>query len=254
VRSPSGGVIVVIPTYNEVETIEAVVSGVTSHGYRVLVVDDASPYGTGRLADDLSALHDLVSVLHRPAKVGLGQAYAAGFAVALEDSPAVVCGMDADLSHDPARLPALVAAIEAGADVVIGSRMVPGGAIVHWPAGRRALSRWGNRYARVMLGIPTRDLTSGFRAFRSSAIEVLDPASCLANGYGFQVEMAWRAHRAGLEVVEVPITFRDREAGESKLSGKIVVEAMWLVTRWGLGRLIPGKRRRTSTGSRHDGE
>jgi dolichol-phosphate mannosyltransferase len=231
-------VIVVLPTYNEIGTLEAVVDGITAHGYRLLIVDDASPDGTGALADELSRSDPLVSVLHRPAKAGLGPAYAAGFAAALATGPEIVCQMDADLSHDPAQLPDLVAAVMAGADLAIGSRLVPGGAIVDWPRWRRWLSRWGNRYARFALGIPHRDLTSGFRAYRSDTFAVLDPGSCLANGYSFIIELAWRAHAGGLKIVEVPITFTERRSGASKLGGGIVAEAMWLVTRWGIARRL----------------
>jgi dolichol-phosphate mannosyltransferase len=231
-----GTVIVVLPTYNEIGSLQAVAAGVTAHGYRLLIVDDDSPDGTGALADELSRRDPLVSVLHRTAKEGLGPAYAAGFAAALATGPEVVCQMDADLSHDPAQLPDLVAAVAAGADLAIGSRLVPGGEIVDWPRWRRMLSRWGNRYARFALGIPHRDLTSGFRAYRPGAFAVLDPASCLANGYGFMIELAWRAHAGGLTMVEVPITFTERRSGSSKLGSRIVAEAMWRVTWWGLTR------------------
>jgi dolichol-phosphate mannosyltransferase len=231
-------VTVVIPTYNERLTLPAVTGAVTAHGYRVLVVDDASPDGTGRVADAIAAGNTLVSVLHRPGKQGLGPAYAAGMARALDGGPEVVCQMDADLSHDPAALPGLVAAIAAGNDMALGSRLVPGGTTVDWPLRRRVLSRMGNRYARIALGIPHRDVTTGFRAFRSAALRALDPGSCLANGYIFQVEMAWRAHRAGMQVAEVPIVFTDRAAGSSKMGLGIVAEAMWLVTRWGTARIF----------------
>lgn len=239
-----GRVTVVLPTYNEIGALEAAAVGVISHGYRVLVVDDASPDGTGILANQLAAQHYLIDVLHRDEKQGLGPAYAAGFEVALAAGAEVVCEMDADLSHDPAYLPDLVAAIESGADVAIGSRLVPGGGVSNWALWRRTLSRWGNLYARTMLGIPTRDATSGFRAFTAEAVQRLDPASCLANGYGFQIEMAWRAHRADMKVVEVPFIFVERTHGKSKLSGQIVIEAMWLVTRWGIARLL-GRSRAT---------
>lgn len=240
---PSGpidpaAVTVVIPTYNERLTLPGVTGAVTAHGYRVLVVDDGSPDGTGDLADAIAAGNTLVSVLHRPDKRGLGPAYAAGMAQALEQGPEIVCQMDADLSHDPTALPGLVAAVASGADVALGSRLVPGGATVDWPLRRRMLSRMGNRYARMALGIPQHDITTGFRAFRAGALRVLDPGSCLANGYIFQVEMAWRAHRAGMEITEVPIVFTDRAAGSSKMGLRIVTEAMWLVTRWGAARLL----------------
>jgi dolichol-phosphate mannosyltransferase len=229
---------VVVPTYNEVDNLTQVVTGVIRHGYRMLVVDDASPDGTGELADRLAAEHPEVAVLHRGEKQGLGPAYAAGFVAALDSGAEIVCEMDADLSHDPARLPALVEAVRGGADLALGSRFVPGGEIVDWPARRRFLSRWGNRYARIMLGTSIHDMTGGFRAFRAEALRRLDPETCNAAGYTFQVEMAWRAHRAGMEIVEVPITFRERQRGDSKLNREIVLEAMWLVTRWGLRRVF----------------
>ncbi len=231
-------VTVVIPTYNERANITGLIAAVTAHGYRVLVVDDNSPDGTGRVADDIAAGNAAVSVLHRPGKGGLGPAYAAGMSRALASAPAVVCQMDADLSHDPGALPALVGAVAGGADVALGSRLVPGGGTVDWPLRRRMLSSLGNRYARFALGVPQRDITTGFRAFRADALRRLDPGSCLANGYIFQVEMAWRAHRAKMEVVEIPIVFTDRSQGSSKMGLGIVLEAMWLVTRWGLGRIV----------------
>ncbi|HSM02177.1 MAG TPA: polyprenol monophosphomannose synthase [Acidimicrobiia bacterium] len=231
-------VTVIVPTYNEIESLEDAAAGVLAHGYRLLVVDDGSPDGTGRLADGLAREHPSITVLHRDQKRGLGTAYAEGFEMALDAGADILCEMDADLSHDPAVLPQLVAAVEAGADLAIGSRMVEGGSVSNWSLPRRMLSRWGNRYARAMLGVPTRDLTSGFRAFRAAALRRLDPGSCLANGYGFQIEMAWRAHRAGMTVTEVPFTFVERTHGKSKLSGRITLEAMWLVTRWGVERLL----------------
>jgi dolichol-phosphate mannosyltransferase len=231
-------VTVIVPTYNEIGSLEDAALGAISHGYRLLVVDDGSRDGTGRLADALSRDHPSVSVLHRSHKQGLGSAYVEGFQTALDAGAEILCEMDADLSHDPAVLPSLVAAVEAGADLAIASRMVAGGGVSNWSMWRQTLSRWGNGYARGMLGVPTRDLTSGFRAFRASALRQLDPGSCLANGYAFQIEMAWRAHRAGMTVAEVPFTFVERTHGRSKLSGRITFEAMWLVTRWGLRRLL----------------
>lgn len=231
--------LVVIPTYNEVENIELIVRAVRRHGYAVLIVDDASPDGTGDIADDLAkAEPDKVAVLHRSAKNGLGPAYTAGFDWGLAHGATVLCEMDADFSHDPDALPALIDAVQAGADVVIGSRYVPGGGVENWPWHRRALSRFGNLYARFMLGTRIKDMTAGFRAFSAAALDVLEPKSCDAAGYGFQVEMAWRASLADLKLAEVPITFRDRERGESKMDTKIAVEAMVLVTKWGLGRLV----------------
>ncbi len=212
-------------------------AAISSQGYRVLVVDDSSPDGTGVLADEMAERDPLVSVLHREEKQGLGPAYAAGFDRALREGAEVVVEMDADFSHDPADIPRLIEAVNRGADVAIGSRYVPGGSTPDWPVHRRLISRGGNLYARIMLGIPTRDSTAGFRAFRAESLRSLPYRSAEASGYGFQVEMALRAHQQGLAVVEVPITFRDRTRGTSKMGTGIVIEAMKLVTVWGLQRL-----------------
>jgi dolichol-phosphate mannosyltransferase len=230
--------LVVIPTYNEHLTLREVVARVLAApvDVDVLVVDDASPDGTGRIADELAADQPLLDVVHRPGKQGLGPAYAAGFDRALERGAEVVVEIDADFSHDPSDVPRLVEAVEAGADLAIGSRYVPGGATPDWPLPRRLISRGGNTYARVMLGIPIHDATAGFRAFRSAALRRLPYAEAEASGYGFQVEMAWRAIEAGLDVREVPIVFRDRRVGQSKMGSDIVLEAMRLVTRWGIER------------------
>ena len=231
--------LVVLPTYNEVENLDLIVAAVLEHGLRILVVDDNSPDGTGEAADRLVADHPgRVTVLHRTQKQGLGPAYAAGFQSGLAGGADILLEMDADFSHDPAVLPELVAAIEAGADVAIGSRYCPGGGVADWPWHRRALSRFGNIYAGFMLGSPIKDMTAGYRAFAADALRRLQPETCNAAGYGFQVEMAWRASLADMQVVEVPITFRDRERGESKMDTKIAVEAMALVTKWGLGRVF----------------
>jgi len=230
-------VTVVVPTYNERENLSDLTQAVTDLGYEVLVVDDASPDGTGEIADALSRDNHLISVLHRTAKEGLGPAYAAAFDHLLEGDAEVIIEMDADFSHDPADLPRLVAAIEEGAELVIGSRYVPGGSTPDWPAHRRFISRAGNLYARVMLGTPIHDATAGFRAFTRAALTRLPYREAEASGYGFQVEMAWRAHQLGLSIVEVPISFKDRTRGTSKMGLRIVAEAMWLVTIWGLGRL-----------------
>jgi len=225
-------VIVVVPTYNESENIEAIARAVRVHGYRLLVVDDDSPDGTGGIADRLATADAGIAVLHRSRKAGLGKAYAAGFEQALASGGEVLCEMDADFSHDPADLPRLVGAIEAGADLAIGSRYVQGGGAVDWPWYRRAISKGGNLYASLMLGIDVRDATAGYRAFRAEAIRRLEPETCEASGYAFQVEIAWRAERAGLTIVEVPIAFRDRAVGTSKMSPRIALEAMRLVTQW----------------------
>jgi dolichol-phosphate mannosyltransferase len=227
-------VLVIIPTFNECDNIADITSAVRLHGYDVLIVDDNSPDGTGAIADDLAGTDDGVHVLHRMHKEGLGPAYAAGFARGLELGAEILCEIDADFSHDPDALPSLVGAIEGGADLAIGSRYVAGGRSEGWPWYREAISRGGNNYASTMLGLDVKDATAGFRAFRDTTLRKIDPSTCESSGYGFQVEMAWRTESAGLHIVEVPITFRDRRAGESKMSARIALEAMWLVTRWGL--------------------
>jgi dolichol-phosphate mannosyltransferase len=237
---------VVIPTYNERENIPHLIGALRLAGHRVLVVDDGSPDGTGAVVDELAADDSFVDVIHRTEKAGLGPAYGAGFRKALDAGAAVVVEMDADFSHNPNDLPRLVAAVSEGADVVIGSRYVPGGSTPDWPLVRRLISRSGNIYARIMLGIRINDATAGFRAFRATALARLPFPEAEASGYAFQVEMAYYAVRAGLAVREVPITFRDREHGTSKMSMRIVVEAMWLVTVWGfqrMGRKLPFGRR-----------
>jgi dolichol-phosphate mannosyltransferase len=235
-------VTVALPTYNELENLPLITPEIVAFGYRLLIIDDNSPDGTGRLADSLAADLSEVTVLHREAKEGLGPAYAAGFDRALGDGAEIVIEMDADFSHDPADLPRLVAEIEDGADVAIGSRYVPGGSTPDWPRIRQLISRGGNLYARAMLGIPIRDATAGFRAYTADALRRLRYRDAEASGYGFQVEMAWRAHGAGMKVVEVPISFRDRQRGTSKMGAPIVLEAMFLVTMWGLRRLFGSSR------------
>lgn len=235
-------VTVTLPTYNEIENLPHIVPEIVAHGYRLLIIDDSSPDGTGRLADSLAADLEEVSVLHRTEKAGLGPAYAAGFDRALADGADVIVEMDADFSHNPADLPRLVAAIADGADLAIGSRYVPGGSTPDWPAIRQLISKGGNFYARKMLGIPIRDATAGFRAYTASALSRLPYRDAEASGYGFQVEMAWRAHEAGMKIVEVPISFRDRTRGTSKMGLSIVIEAMRLVTVWGLGRRFGSSR------------
>lgn len=230
-------VTVVVPTFNERENLPDLVPAVVGHGYRLMIVDDASPDGTGEMADAMAANEARVSVLHRERKEGLGPAYADGFDRAIADGAGVIIEMDADFSHDPADLPRLVDAIESGADLAIGSRYVPGGATPDWPLARRLISRGGNFYARTMLGIRVRDATAGFRAYRSEALRKLPYREAQASGYGFQVEMAWRAVNAGLNVVEVPISFKDRTRGASKMNSAIVTEAMRLVTVWGIWRM-----------------
>jgi len=231
-------VLVIVPTYNESENIRQIARAVRTHGYDLLVVDDGSPDGTGRIADELADADTGVHVLHRKTKQGLGPAYAAGFEYGLELGAEILCEMDADFSHDPNDLPRLVAAVEGGADLAIGSRYVPGGGTEGWPWFRRAISRGGNVYASMMLGIKVKDATAGFRAFRDTTIRKIEPSSCQASGYGFQIEMAWRTEEAGLGIVEVPIIFKDRVLGESKMDRAIAVEAVSLITRWGIARLF----------------
>ncbi len=236
-------VTVVIPTYNEVANLPLIAEAVTDLGYRLLIVDDGSPDGTGDLADRIAEASTLVSVLHRPSKQGLGPAYAQAFGQLIESGRAeCIVQMDADFSHDPTAIPSLVEAVDSGADLAIGSRYVPGGSMPDWPLARRLISRGGNVYAGLLLGLGVKDATAGFRCWRTSSLQRLAFATAEASGYGFQVEMAWMAQRAGLTIVEVPITFRDRTRGSSKMNGAIVAEAMRLVTQWGMGRLF-GRRR-----------
>jgi dolichol-phosphate mannosyltransferase len=228
-------VLVVIPTYNEVQTLPVVLDRVhrAVPSAHVLVTDDASPDGTGALADERADADPRVWVLHRPGKAGLGAAYRAGFAWGLERGYRVLVEMDADGSHPPEALPRLLHPLT-WADVVIGSRYVAGGSVVNWPARRLWLSRGGNTYTRLALGLPVQDTTAGFRAFRAEALERIGYADVESQGYCFQVDMTRRAVREGLVVVEVPITFVERTVGESKMSSGIVREALWRVTQWGL--------------------
>lgn len=229
--------VVVLPTYNEIGSLESIVTGIVRHDARVLIVDDASPDGTGDLADDLAGRIPAVSVLHRLRKSGLGRAYAAGFERALASGTDVVCEMDADGSHDPAHLPRLLGAVLDGAGLAIGSRFVAGGEFVGVSMRRRVLSRAGNLYSRLALGLPVRDATSGFRAYDSGVLRAVMTKPPVADGYAFQIEMAWRAHRAGARIDEVPIAFRGRTHGRSKMELSTITEAFGLVSRWGLSRL-----------------
>ncbi len=228
--------LVILPTYQEAENIADVLHQIraAAPSVDVLVVDDGSPDGTGDLAEEAAVSLGRVSVLRRPSKGGLGPAYLAGFAWGLERDHDVLLEMDADLSHDPLELPRLLGAIASGADLVIGSRYVPGGSVPGWPTSRRLLSRWGNRYVGLMLRMPVRDATAGFRAYRADFLRKLDLDAITADGYGFQVEMAYAVEQAGGNIVELPITFRDRARGTSKMSPNIVGEALWLVTKWGV--------------------
>jgi dolichol-phosphate mannosyltransferase len=246
----AGGVLVVIPTYNEADNVELIVDRVRASvpTADVLVVDDNSPDGTGDLADKVADHDTSVHVLHREAKEGLGAAYIAGFAWGLERGYDVLVEMDADGSHLPEQLPRLLDALPS-ADLVLGSRWVDGGKVVNWPRRRSLLSRGGNTYARLALGIPLRDATGGFRAFRRATLEKIDLDGVSSQGYCFQVDLARRTLAAGMRVVEVPITFVEREYGESKMSGDIVREALVKVTEWGaayrLGQLrhLVGRKR-----------
>src|SRR3954447_4129086 len=222
----------VVPTYNEAENIRPIVCAAREHlrrGDSILVVDDNSPDGTGQIADQLAAELDCVEVLHRRKKQGLGRAYLAGFAHALERGAELVLEMDCDFSHDPADLPRLIKAAEEDADLVLGSRYVRGGSVTDWGLLRKLVSRGGSWYARVLLGLKVRDLTGGFKCFRRSVLEALNLDSVRADGYGFQIELTYRAIQAGFRVVEIPIVFRDRRVGESKMTARIALEAVWKV-------------------------
>jgi dolichol-phosphate mannosyltransferase len=233
--------LVVLPTYNEAGNVAQVLPRIRAAvpDAEILVVDDNSPDGTAELVETLAAGLGGIQVLRRPGKSGIGNAYRAGFRWGLERGFDAFVEMDADLSHDPAQLPDLLGGL-AGADLVIGSRYVPGGSIPNWAPHRRLLSEAGNRYAAVALGMRVRDLTSGFRAYSAATLQDLDLDRIRADGYGFQIEMAFRAHRRGRLVTEVPIRFVDRVAGQSKMSMRIVVEALLLVTLWGGRRLFGG--------------
>lgn len=241
--------VVVIPTYCERESLPPLMTRLlaVTPAVDVLIVDDNSPDGTGDLADEISRSEPRVHVLHRPGKQGLGPAYVAGFSWALDAGYARIVEMDADGSHQPEQLPALLAALDGDAALAIGSRWVPGGAVVNWPWYRRLISRAGTQYARLLLRSKLHDITSGFRAFPRWSLEALDLGSLSAQGYAFQIELAWRVERSGAAIREVPITFIEREHGRSKMTFRIVFEALVSVTRWGLTRevahpLVPARR------------
>ena len=234
------------PTYNEAENIGAWVSRVRAAlpEAHLMVIDDNSPDGTAEIARIACAEAGNAHVIVRTDERGLGSAYRRAFAIAAAEDTDIVLHLDADLSHDPAALPSMVKALEDGADMVIGSRYVPGGATLNWPPHRRLLSRWGNRYTAAVLGLKLRDITSGFRGYRHDALEVIDAPSTSAEGYAFLTELALRASDGGLKVTEVPILFADRTAGTSKMSWRIISESMLLVTRWGVARRFRALRRR----------
>ncbi|UQX86669.1 polyprenol monophosphomannose synthase [Jatrophihabitans telluris] len=231
--------VVVIPTYDEVENLPLILQRLFAANPEVhaLVVDDSSPDGTGELADSLARDDDRIHVLHREAKSGLGAAYIAGFRWALECEYDLVVEMDADGSHAPEQLPRLLAGIR-HADLVLGSRWVPGGTVVNWPRSRELLSRGGNLYTRILLGLDLKDATGGYRVYRRSVLQTIELSGIASQGYCFQVDLAWRAVQAGFRVVEIPITFAERERGESKMSGTIVREALLRVTEWGAGHRV----------------
>jgi dolichol-phosphate mannosyltransferase len=242
----SGDAWLILPTYNEKENLEAmteaastVLETATGGHFKILVVDDGSPDGTGHIADRLAIRHDWLEVLHRTEKNGIGPAYLAGFAYALDHGAQCVIEMDCDFSHDPADLARLLAAIEQGADLALGSRYVPGGGVVDWGLLRRFISQGGSTYARLVLGLGVRDLTGGFKCFRREVLEAIHFDSVRSQGYAFQVELTYRAMGAGFKVVEVPIVFRDRELGQSKMSWRIAAEAMFVVPRLRFGRQPP---------------
>ena len=227
--------LVVVPTYNEVGNLESIVGRLRTAvpNADILIVDDASPDGTGELADRLASGDDRVRVLHRPGKDGLGKAYLAGFAIALDSGYEFVVEIDADGSHDPASLPAMLDLARAGNDLVIGSRWVEGGAVVNWPWLRQAISRSGNVYARTVLRSSIRDITAGYRVYRTAALRQLALTDVSSQGYCFQVELAWRLERDGHRIAEHPITFVERVTGRSKMHIGIVIEALAKVTAWG---------------------
>lgn len=242
--------IVVLPTYNEADNVPRLLRAVRAAApeVEVLVVDDGSPDGTADIARRIGSEVGGVRVLERPGKGGLGSAYRAGFDMVLAEGYDVVISMDADLSHDPGVIPEMLRLIDHGADAVVGSRYVTGGGTTDWPIRRQLLSKWGNAYTRAVLGLPTRDCTSGFRAYRASALAAIDPGSTSADGYAFLTELVRRLTRSGATVVETPIIFRDRTLGKSKMSGRIIAESMLLVTRWAVTDRLARLRRRRSPG------
>jgi dolichol-phosphate mannosyltransferase len=229
-------VLVVTPTYLEAENIDEFLVRARDAvpDADILVVDDSSPDGTAEVAAAAAERLGRIDVLCRPEKIGLGDAYRAGFAVGLQRGYELLVQIDADLSHDPYALPGLIAAVEDGADLAIGSRYVPGGAIPHWPWFRRSLSKWGNRYTNVVLGMPINDATSGFRVYRADMLHKIDYASTRAKGYGFQIELAYRVWRHGGRIVQLPIIFTDRVRGQSKMTWQVALEELTLVTGWGV--------------------
>lgn len=234
--------ILVLPTYNEAENLQRFIESVlqSAPGIHVLVIDDDSPDGTGAIADSLSAAHPAVRVIHRHLERGLGSAYRTGFRLVHGEPYDVVVTMDADFSHDPKEIPQMIRLVESGADVVVGSRYCPGGMIADWPWHRRALSKWANRYTRIMLGVRASDCTSGYRAYRAAALDAIETENVPGDGYVFLSQIIYRAGKAGLRIMEHPITFKDREFGQSKMNWRVISESMILVTVIGLKRRIGG--------------
>jgi glycosyltransferase involved in cell wall biosynthesis len=228
--------VVVLPTYNEAENIVGFLRAVRQAVPEadILVVDDNSPDGTAVLAEETASELGRIKVLHRAGKQGLGAAYRHGFTTAFDEDYEAIVSMDSDFSHDPVVIPTMLKLVAEGADAVIGSRYVPGGATVDWPLRRRLLSKWGNRYTAAVLRLPVRDCTSGFRAYRAESLRNIDPGSTTAEGYAFLTELVRKLIANGATIVETPITFRDRQFGTSKMSGRIIAESMLLVTKWGL--------------------
>jgi dolichol-phosphate mannosyltransferase len=237
-------ILVIIPTHQEAENIVAVIPRIFSAvpDAHILIVDDASTDGTPDLAEELDAGRGMISAIRRSTKDGLGNAYRVGFAWGLEHNYDILCEIDADLSHDPAVLPELISPVALGAQLAIGSRYIPGGAIVGWPKKRLALSRWGNRYVALMLGLAINDATAGFRAFDANIIRKCHLLDTRSDGYMFQVETTYRLVRAGARIVEIPIVFTERLLGHSKMKSSIVKEALWLVTKWGLRDMFTRRR------------
>lgn len=247
-RGPLQRVAVLIPTYNEAENLPRVVARVRASvpQANIVVLDDDSPDGTGEVADALAAADPAVTVIHRPSKQGLGAAYLEGFRWAIDAGYDAVVEMDADGSHQPEQLPRLLEAAR-DADLVIGSRWVPGGSVVNWPLHRKALSIGGNLYTRMLLGMPVHDATAGFRVYRTSALESIGLGDVASQGYCFQVDLTWRAVRRGLRVVEVPIEFVEREIGDSKMSRAVAAESLRRITTWGVGHRAGQLRHRAAT-------
>ncbi|WP_062437422.1 polyprenol monophosphomannose synthase [Herbidospora daliensis] len=240
-----GRVLVIVPTYNERDNLPRIVERLRAAlpDVDLLVADDNSPDGTGKIADELAERDDHVHVLHRPGKQGLGAAYIAGFQWGLDRGYDVLVEIDADGSHQPEELHKLLAAVEGGADLAIGSRWVPGGKVINWPASREFLSRGANTYTRIMLGMPVRDATAGFRAYRATTLRKIGVEGVQSQGYCFQVDLTLRTVREGLRITEVPITFVDRTVGQSKMSRDVMTEALWRISVWGVTG-IPGRFRR----------